>query len=207
MVIIGNYSDMRRKVTAKIMSNSINKDKLTDKEKLEEELWDLQQDIWFYLRAFDIPISSVDDAVQETMLKAWKNISQLRDVERLKWWVLKIASNVGKAYIKKESHRRIKEISLDERMEQISVDDGSEMSDEALCLAMENTDTGIISDLLGRLNDKERQVIVLRYIDQMPLTEVAELVKETYVNTRTMASRAIRKLKQYAAEEKKGGKE
>lgn len=198
---------MRRKVTAKIMSNSINKDKLTDKEKLEEELWDLQQDIWFYLRAFDIPISSVDDAVQETMLKAWKNISQLRDVERLKWWVLKIASNVGKAYIKKESHRRIKEISLDERMEQISVDDGSEMSDEALCLAMENTDTGIISDLLGRLNDKERQVIVLRYIDQMPLTEVAELVKETYVNTRTMASRAIRKLKQYAAEEKKGGKE
>ena len=141
------------------------------------------------------------------MLKAWKNISQLRDVERLKWWVLKIASNVGKAYIKKESHRRIKEISLDERMEQISVDDGSEMSDEALCLAMENTDTGIISDLLGRLNDKERQVIVLRYIDQMPLTEVAELVKETYVNTRTMASRAIRKLKQYAAEEKKGGKE
>lgn len=198
---------MRRKVTAKIMSNSINKDKLTDKEKLEEELWDLQQDIWFYLRAFDIPISSVDDAVQETMLKAWKNINQLRDVERLKWWVLKIASNVGKAYIKKESHRRIKEISLDERMEQISVDDGSEMSDEALCLAMENTDTGIISDLLGRLNDKERQVIVLRYIDQMPLTEVAELVKETYVNTRTMASRAIRKLKQYAAEEKKGGKE
>lgn len=198
---------MRRKVTAKIMSNSINKDKLTDKEKLEEELWDLQQDIWFYLRAFDIPISSVDDAVQETMLKAWKNISQLRDVERLKWWVLKIASNVGKAYIKKESHRRIKEISLDERMEQISVDDGSEMSDEALCLVMENRDLEKISELLDRLSEKERRIIVLRYIHELPLTEVAKLVDETYANTRTMASRAMKKLKKYAAEEKKGGKE
>ncbi len=207
MVIIGNYLGLRRKVTVNIMNSSFNKDKLTNRQKLEEELWNLQQEIWLYLRAFDIPLSTVDDAVQETMLRAWKNIGQLRDVQSLKWWVLKIASNVGKTYVKKEKHRRLREFSLDERVEQISVDDEGEVPDEALCIAMENTELEIISELLGRLNDRERQVIVLQHINGVPLAEVAKLVDETYVNTRTLSSRAMRKLKKYAAEEKKGGKE
>lgn len=206
MVIIGNYLGLRRKVTVNIMNSSFNKDKLTNRQKLEEELWNLQQEIWLYLRAFDIPLSTVDDAVQETMLRAWKNIGQLRDVQSLKWWVLKIASNVGKTYVKKEKHRRLREFSLDERVEQISVDDEGEVPDEALCIAMENTELEIISELLGRLNDRERQVIVLQHINGVPLAEVAKLVDETYVNTRTLSSRAMRKLKKYAAEEKKGGK-
>lgn len=120
--------------------------------------------------------------------------------------MLKIASNIGKAYVKKEKYRKIREISLDERVEQIPDGDEAEMTDEALCLAMENTDLEKISELLDRLSDKERQVIVLRYIHELPLTEVAKLVGETYANTRTIASRAMRKLKKYAAEEKKGGK-
>ena len=207
MVIIGNYLGLRRKITVKIMSSSLNKDRLTDRQKLEEELWNLQQEIWLYLRAFDIPLSTVDDAVQETMFRAWKNIGQLRDVQSLKWWVLKIASNVGKTYVKKEKHRRLREFSLDERVEQISVDDEGEVPDEALCIAIENTELEKISELLGRLNDRERQVIVLQHINGVPLAEVAKLVDETYANTRTLSSRAMRKLKKYAAEEKKGGKE
>ena len=153
-----------------------------------------------------MPLSTVDDAVQETMIRAWKNIGQLRDAQSMKWWVLKIASNIGKAYVKKEKYRKIREISLDERVEQIPDGDEAEMTDEALCLAMENTDLEKISELLDRLSDKERQVIVLRYIHELPLAEVAKLVGETYANTRTIASRAMRKLKKYAAEEKKGGK-
>ena len=206
MVIMGSYLCLRRKATVNIMSSSLNKDGLTDKERLEDELLSLQKEIWLYLRAFDIPLSTVDDAVQETMLRAWKNIGQLRDAQSMKWWVLKIASNVGKAYVKKENHRRLREFSLDERVEQISVDDEGKMPDEALCIAMENTELEIISELLDRLNDKERQIIVLQHINGVPLAEVAKLVNETYVNTRTLSSRAMNKLKKYAAEEKKGGK-
>lgn len=206
MVIMGSYLCLRRKATVNIMSSSLNKDGLKDKERLEDELLSLQKEIWLYLRAFEMPLSTVDDAVQETMIRAWKNIGQLRDAQSMKWWVLKIASNIGKAYVKKEKYRKIREISLDERVEQIPDGDEAEMTDEALCLAMENTDLEKISELLDRLSDKERQVIVLRYIHELPLTEVAKLVGETYANTRTIASRAMRKLKKYAAEEKKGGK-
>ena len=206
MVIMGSYLCLRRKATVNIMSSSLNKDGLKDKERLEDELLSLQKEIWLYLRAFEMPLSTVDDAVQETMIRAWKNIGQLRDAQSMKWWVLKIASNIGKAYVKKEKYRKLREISLDERVEQIPDGDEAEMTDEALCLAMENTDLEKISELLDRLSDKERQVIVLRYIHELPLTEVAKLVGETYANTRTIASRAMRKLKKYAAEEKKGGK-
>ena len=206
MVIMGSYLCLRRKAPVNIMSSSLNKDGLKDKERLEDELLSLQKEIWLYLRAFEMPLSTVDDAVQETMIRAWKNIGQLRDAQSMKWWVLKIASNIGKAYVKKEKYRKIREISLDERVEQIPDGDEAEMTDEALCLAMENTDLEKISELLDRLSDKERQVIVLRYIHELLLTEVAKLVGETYANTRTIASRAMRKLKKYAAEEKKGGK-
>ena len=206
MVIMGSYLCLRRKATVNIMSSSLNKDGLKDKERLEDELLSLQKEIWLYLRAFEMPLSTVDDAVQETMIRAWKNIGQLRDAQSMKWWVLKIASNVGKAYVKKEKYRKIREISLDERVEQIPDGDEAEMTDEALCIVMENTELEKISELLDRLSDKERQVIVLRYIHELPLTEVAKLVGETYANTRTIASRAMRKLKKYAAEEKKGGK-
>ena len=206
MVIMGSYLCLRRKATVNIMSSSLNKDGLKDKERLEDELLSLQKEIWLYLRAFEMPLSTVDDAVQETMIRAWKNIGQLRDAQSMKWWVLKIASNIGQAYVKKEKYRKIREISLDERVEQIPDGDEAEMTDEALCLAMENTDLEKISELLDRLSDKERQVIVLRYIHELLLTEVAKLVGETYANTRTIASRAMRKLKKYAAEEKKGGK-
>lgn len=48
-------------------------------------------DIFHYLKAFDLDIEDVKDALQDTYIEAFTNIDKVRDESRIKFWLLKIA--------------------------------------------------------------------------------------------------------------------
>ncbi len=174
---------------------------------LEEKLWEMQNEILHYLAAFEIPSENLEDALQETMLNAWQHLGQLRDPERIKGWLLAIARNVGKRYVRQGKFQRQTDISLEERMDSISSDDDSEPFDESLFSWFDDLETEQISDLLSCLNQREKKVIILRYAYEHSLKEVAEMIGETYSNTRAISSRAMEKLRSYAKKERDGEKQ
>lgn len=186
------------------MSRNSEKEELPKEQELEQLLWQQQNDVLHYLAAFELPSGSLEDAVQETMINAWQHIGQLRDTERIKGWVLVIARNVGKRYVRQGKLKQKTDISLEEKMDFISSDGESDMLDEVFCSRFDDMDEERVLDLLSCLNPREKKVIILQYAYEHPLKEVAEMIGESYSNTRSISSRAMGKLRNYAAKEKNG---
>ena len=189
------------------MSRIIGKDDLVYKAEFEEKLWELGGYVSHYLRTFGLKDGILEDAVQETMINAWVHMDQLRDESRIKWWVRSIAKNVGLKYLRKINQKRSRELSLEAVMGSAACEEDEERLAKKLYGCMENMELEYVGQLLCCLTEREKNVILLHYAFMHPLDEVARIVGETYVNTRKISSRAIKKMREYAAKEGKREKQ
>ena len=188
------------------MSKFFRKDDLVTKAELGEKLWELEKYVSKYLRTFGLKDGILEDAVQETLMNGWIHIEQLRDVSRMKWWVRSIAKNVGLKYVKKLNQKRIREFSLEETMDKAVSEEDGEVLCKELWTHMENMELEQVDKLLSCLNEREKNVVLLHYAYLHPFEEVAQILGITCVNARKISSRAIEKMREYAAKEDGCGK-
>lgn len=188
------------------MRNIFKRDDLENKAELEKKLWELQGYVTRYLRTFDLGEGLLDVAVQETMFNAWIHMDQLRDVSRMKWWVRSIAMKVGLKYVKKIKQKLSREVSLEMRLENVASEEEEAMLCQALSDYVNKVNLGRIEELLSCLSKKEKNVILLQHVFGHSLKEVAKILGETYDNTRKISSRAMAKMREYAAKEESRGK-
>ena len=189
------------------MSKIIRKDDLISKAEFEETLWELGEYVSRYLRTFGLRDGILEDAVQETMMNAWIHMDQLRDGNRIKWWVRSIAKNVGFKYIKKINQKQSREVPLEATVGGIACEEDEESLCKELCICMENMELERVGELICCLTEREKNVILLHYAFMHPFDEVAKIVGETYANTRKISSRVINKMREYAAKEDTRGKQ
>ena len=55
-------------------------------------------DVVRYLKAFDLSDDDLQDAIQDTFVEAFSRANQLRDEEKVKHWIIKIAKSKGRKY-------------------------------------------------------------------------------------------------------------
>lgn len=189
------------------MSRIFREDDSAYKAEFEEKLWELGGYVSRYLRTFGLRDGILEDAVQETMINAWVHMDQLRDESRIKWWVRSIARNVGIKYLKKINQKQSREVPLEAAMGSLVCEEDEESLCKELCICMENMELERVGELICCLTEREKNVILLHYAFMHPLDEVAKIVGETYVNTRKISSRAIKKMREYAAREDNRGKQ
>jgi len=98
-----------------------------------------------------------DDAVQETLLKAWQNCHKLRDERYVKTWVIRILINECN-----NIHRRRQQEVLTDEMPERPVVSESNME---------------LYDALHRLDRKLRIPVVLHYIEGYSTQEISKILK------------------------------
>lgn len=101
------------------------------------------------------------DAVQEAMIRAWRDLPGLRDPERFDAWLHRLTVNACLDLIRRRK-RRVIEVEL-------SPIDHPATHDVASHLA----DRQILDGALARLEPGHRAVVALHYLLGMPLPEVA----------------------------------
>lgn len=131
------------------------------------------------------------DVTQEALVSAWRELPRLRRADRLEPWLRSILMNRARNVLR--TRRRHPTVRLDltgEGVNQMSVDP---LHTVHLRLAAE--------DALACLRPDERSVIVLHYLADLPLREVARTLglREGTVKSRLHA--ALRSLRTHAAEE------
>lgn len=148
----------------------------------------------------------VEDAVQETYIKIYKNLSKLEDANKLQSWANSIAINSAKDIIKKKKPLLFSEImdeeeTPDEKFKLIDVDREIQPQ-ESLDL---NETQKIVKDILNTLPEEQRLCVTMRYFQNMKIKEIAD---ELGVSESTVKSRlryAESKIKAEVLEvEKKG---
>lgn len=119
------------------------------------------------------------DIVQESLYKALSSVDTLKNIAYMKTWLYRIIVNTSLSYIRKNQ----KVVLMDEICE-VSEPKKSEVEDRI-----------DLYSAIDKLDDKHRTVIILRYLEDI---KIAEIARVTDCNINTVKSRiksAIQKLK------------
>lgn len=163
-------------------------------------LFSYYSDVVHYLSVFDIGAEEVEDAVQDTYIEALTYIDRLRDITKMKFWLLKIAKRTGIKYAVKRRKRLMNESTLEDY--KTMPEPGTiAMADKQLCDLIERTNREELWELLFRLSDKELKIILLHFAYGYKFKDIAKIVGESDTNTRSISKRARDKLRAMAEKE------
>jgi RNA polymerase sigma-70 factor, ECF subfamily len=151
-----------------------------------------QRAVFFAARSVLNNDADAEEAVQESVLKAFMHIKQFRGESKFSTWLVQIAINEARMKLRKE-HRELYE-SLDESIADEQGDywprdfaDWREIPIEAL---QRKELREALSKALASLEPKYRQVVVLRYIQHLSVAETAETLGLSEEAVRTRLHRA-----------------
>jgi RNA polymerase sigma-70 factor (ECF subfamily) len=105
------------------------------------------------------------DAVQEGLIRAWRDLPGLRDAERFEAWLYRLTIN---ACLDLARRRRRRPIEVE-----LTAIDAPTAPDPLSALA----DRQLIDEALGRLDPGHRAVVALHFLLGLPLTEVAAALR------------------------------
>lgn len=147
-----------------------------------------------YFRVFDREIAS--DLTQETFVKTWEYLESGKQVLKLRPFLYRVATNLII-----DHSRRKKTLSLEDLRENQQFDvmmDNRENVQDVI-------DVGILLTELKKLDEKYREVIILRYVEGFNPQEIAEATGETANNISVRLNRGLQKLRAIVAEKKLHG--
>ena len=138
-----------------------------------------------------------EEVAQETLLKVFENFNQIREPERVRPWVFRIAKNACLMKRRKSVFAPSAELSLDQLMPARANDGGQvrmEIADwsalpDDLLLRTELRET--LAAAIGELPEIYRSVILLRDVEELSTQETAQILdlSEDVVKTRLHRAR------------------
>lgn len=136
-----------------------------------------------YLRAFSR--ERAKELVQETFLRFWNQLLGGTNIKNARAFLYRIANNL----IIDESRKK-RAVSLDIILEE----EGLEPADSRPGPA-EHLDFRMVLKIIEQLDNKYRDVVIMRYIDDLSPREIAEVVEETENNVSVRIHRGVEKLR------------
>lgn len=134
--------------------------------------------------------SDAEDVLQETFLKAWRNLEGLAQHERFMAWLLMIARNSVTDFFRRQARRH--GISADELIDTL-IDPAARPPE---CRPSPPFDR-----FLAKLTPREYEVCVLLCIEGLSVTEVAIIIDTTPMAVYTCIYRIRQKFKEFLKEQ------
>jgi RNA polymerase sigma-70 factor (ECF subfamily) len=130
-----------------------------------------------------------EDLTQESFLKAWRHIGQLRDGKALNGWLYRIAGNVSKLYWRRHKHK--KPAGIESFNISGSTDTGPDIVEH-------NEQLEQLKNAVARLPVKLRQTVVLHYMQQLTIAEAADAAGIREGTFKSRLNRALTTLRKQA---------
>ena len=128
-----------------------------------------------------------EDVVAQTFLLAWRDLPKLRRADRFDSWLSRIAHNQAMSELRRRPTLKLEDAPDPE--------DPSELDQPAAAFeSRANAET--VHAALIALPDDQRQVLVLRFIRDLPHAETARLLGRSEQATRALQYRALRSMQQ-----------
>lgn len=159
------------------MNNLIKKAKKGNEEAFFKLIEDNKVSLYKAAKAILNNDDDIADAIQETVIAAYKNIKSLKNDAYFKTWLTKILINKCKDIIAKNKDV----IALDDYIEE--------------GYTQEFLSKFEIEDMLTNLSKEQKLVISLYYISQFNTREISEILKESEGTIKSRLSRARNKIR------------
>jgi len=162
-----------------------------------QEIYGHFDDIVEYVMCLGMNMDDAEDVAQETLKKACMKHLQLRDPNKLRAWIMKIAYRNAMHQLKKLSKQwkheasYVKDIETGEEIDIYEVIPAEKSAEECLC-DFEREER--LLDVLRELSDKEWHVFVKHNVEGYKLKEIAEMLDINESTVRSIHSRVRKKL-------------
>jgi len=142
--------------------------------------------------------SDTEDITQDVFLKAYRSLSGLRDVDRFRSWLTRIAVNkVRDHYRKKRVMGLFKDISDDDL--ETRTEGGPGENQDAVDRLMRQEFWRNVGSMIKKLSPMEQEVFLLRFFDQHNIREIAEILRKSESTVKTHLYRSLEKFKREPA--------
>ena len=154
-----------------------------NKEAFTELIINIEDELYKIARMRLHSNEDINEAVQETMIQAFKSIKKLRKEQYFKTWIIKILINKCNEIYRNNKKEKIieKNIELNENEIFYTNDDKLQELDFFL--------------LIQSLNYKERIALTLYYLEKFTSKEISQVLGESESTIRNRISRSIGKLR------------
>lgn len=156
------------------------------------EAYDLYTDEIFRFVFFKVGSrEEAEDITSSVFLKTWNHIQNntVTDSKTLRALIYKIARNTVIDYYRENSKKNV--LTEDEFIENDIEDERQDILKNAEVLS----DMSIVEQGLSELKDEYREVIILRFVEELSISEIADVLKKTKGNVRILTFRALKALK------------
>ncbi len=134
------------------------------------------------------------DLTQETFTRCYEYIQRGTEIEHMKSLLYRIAHNLVI-----DSYRKHKESSLDGLLEE-----GFDYGDDAEKTLESQIDGTKVLDIVETLPEKYRDVIIMRYVEDMSVKEIARIVGETENTVSVRIHRGLEQIKKIVSAQEDG---
>lgn len=128
-----------------------------------------------------------EDIVQETCIKVYTNIKNIRNPKNCKAYFFKVLSNTAKTHLRRKS-----------LMPQDPLSEAAQSPESTEQIALERSD---LQAALAALSEEERQIVLLSAVAGLRSHEIAEAVGLSAGGVRSKLSRALQKMRSSLSEQ------
>ena len=129
-----------------------------------------------------------EDAAQEAFLAAWRGLPRFRGDSRFSTWLYRLTTNAAIDWLRREKRHR----GMDDVTDLELPDDGPGPQDQAEQAETQQT----VRRALGQLSEEHRQVLLLRYMQELDYAEIAAALEISEGTVKSRISRAKMRLRE-----------
>lgn len=149
-----------------------------------------QQKLYWHIRRMVLSHDDADDILQNTFIKVYRNIDQFEQKSSLYTWLYRIATNESLTFIernKKFQYDFVEDQDEHPAISNLKADpyfDGNEIQLR-------------LQEALTRLPERQKQVFLLRYNDEMSYKDMSEVLQTSEGALKASYHHAVKKIEEY----------
>jgi len=148
-----------------------------------------QQVLYYHIRRIVIDHDDANDVLQNTFLKAWRNIEKFRGDSSIKTWLYRIATNESITYLKAKKKRQFTDVEDIQNDLRHSLESGRYIEGSEIQLKLQRA--------ILTLPERQRLVFNMRYFDEMKYDEMAQILELSTGSLKASYHHAVKKIEKY----------
>ncbi len=148
-----------------------------------------QQVLYYHIRRIVIDHEDANDVLQNTFLKAWRNIDKFRGDASIKTWLYRIATNESITFLKAKRKRQFTDVEDIQNDLRHSLESGKYIEGSEIQLKLQKA--------ILTLPERQRLVFNMRYFDEMKYDEMADILDVSTGALKASYHHAVKKIEKY----------
>lgn len=152
-----------------------------------------QQKVYWIARRMIGNHDDADDIVQEVFVKVHKNLNRFRSESSFYTWLYRIATNMSINAIRKK--KVVEWLRFDDALPAMSV--VSDESNDPHKKMELHENRAMLSKAIAELPNKQKQVFIFRYYDELPYEEISKIMKTSVGGLKANYFHAVKNIQKY----------